>query len=138
MFKPNKNKLKLRISLLESQLIKLDKDTDSKVIAVIKSKIYKYNRRINMLETDQILEKAESYGIELPKDKSRWWWDDIDYEGENFRSYLTEAGKAGVKKMIRDERRLTVEWWVKIIVGILAALTGLVGSIIGVLSVLKK
>jgi len=135
MLKPSESNLKLRISLLKLQLIKLNKDTDSKAIAVIHNKIYKYNRRINVLETDKILDKAQSYGIELPKDKKHWWWDDIDYEGENFRSYLTDVGKAGVKKLIRDEKRLNVEWWVKIIVSIFAALTGLVGSIIGVLSI---
>lgn len=129
--------LNLEISLLRLELAKLDKDKDATTIAKIKSKIGECKRRLAAVETDELLDKAQSYGIELPRDKKHWWRDDIDYAGEDFRSYLTDAGKAGVKKLIRDEWRLAVDWWVKIIVSVLAALTGLVGAIIGMLALLK-
>jgi hypothetical protein len=63
----------------------------------------------------------------------------LDYVGvDDFRHYLTDIGKAGVSKLIREEKRKNIEWRVKIIITILTALTGLIGSTIGVLSVLKK
>lgn len=131
-------KLKREIILLEKEESTLGENTNPKEKSELYSKLGDRHRKLSAIETDKILSKVQKLGIELPTGKKHWWWDDIDYEGEDFRNYLTDDGKAGVKKLIRNERRNSVDWWVKMIVSVLAALTGLIGSIIGVLAVLKK
>ena len=104
-------------------------------------------------ETDKLEGEALKLGIEIPSHES-WWWDDFDnFDGSpqdwellgKDYTYLTDLGKAGVRKLIRDEqrkedewRRARVEWRVKIIVSIISALTGLVGALIGVLAILRR
>lgn len=60
-------------------------------------------------------------------------------------SYLTEQGKAGVRKLIKEEirkedewRRARISWKVGIVVSIISAITGLVGALIGIFAILKK
>ena len=67
-----------------------------------------------------------------------WWWDDIDQEGADGRYYLTSEGKARVSYLIWEVRKQNIEWWVKIIGGTLAGLTGLAGTIIGIIAVLRN
>jgi type IV secretory pathway component VirB8 len=59
--------------------------------------------------------------------------------------YLTEQGKAGIRKLIKEEgraedkwRRERLEWKIKLIVSIATAVTGLAGAIIGIIAILKK
>ena len=46
------------------------------------------------------------------------------------------SGRAAIRNEKRA-RRETVEWWVKIIGGFITIVTGLVGALIGLISVLK-
>ncbi len=110
---------------------------NSKELSRLSLKLYECNRRINTIETERLLRKATKLGIDFP-DKPGWWWNDIDDEGVNYRNYLTDSGEAGVLRLIREERRKSVEWWVKIIGGVITLLTGLAGSIIGIIAILKK
>lgn len=94
--------------------------------------------RLETIETDRLINKVRRQGIELPSNKS-WWWDDLDDRGpDDYRSYLTNSGKAGVSKLIREERKKSVEWWVKIIMPILSALIALLGLLVGLVSVYRK
>lgn len=55
-------------------------------------------------------------------------------------SVLTLEAMAELRDVIRKEkreRRETVEWWIKIIGGLIAIITGLVGALIGLVSVWK-
>lgn len=61
-------------------------------------------------ETDALQREALSLGIDIPKNRD-WWWDDSDeYSGPaemmeyGVQYYLSEQGKAGVKRLIREER----------------------------------
>jgi hypothetical protein len=67
-------------------------------------------------ETDALEQQAISLGIDIPKN-AVWWWDDADeYSGPAdmmeyvVQYYLTPKGKAGVKRLIREERRKDIEW----------------------------
>lgn len=101
------------------------------------------------VETDKLKREALELGIEIPYHKS-WWWDDFDRYVDDYNSlemweyvsdeytYLTDIGKAGVRKLIYDEKFNRRERWVKLITQIIVALTGLGGIIIGIISSLKK
>ncbi|HEX8634303.1 MAG TPA: hypothetical protein VF703_09160 [Pyrinomonadaceae bacterium] len=109
--------------------------------------------RRQRIQTDQLKRRALLLGIEIPSNPT-WWWEDFDNFGGSIEqyelerddyTYLTDAGKVGVRKLIRDEqrkelewKRKNIEWWIKIIVTLITALTGLVGSLIGVFAILRK
>src|SRR5215204_6095525 len=85
-------------------------------------------RQLAELETGRLVRKARRLGIQIPQQES-WWWEDETFEGTmsldgayEGKYYLTEFGKVGVSKLIREERRKSIEWWVKIITPILSAL----------------
>lgn len=131
--------LKREISLLQKQQFRLDPLADQEKKAKLAIRISDRQQRLAAIDTDRIFLKVRKLGIELPSGKDSWWWDDMDYVGpDDSRSYLTNIGKAAVSKLIREERRKNIEWWVKIIVTVITALTGLVGALIGVFSLLKK
>jgi hypothetical protein len=96
-------------------------------------------RQLEDLETDLLVRKARRLGIEIPNTRS-WWWDDSDYvdSPEDVSFLLTDIGKAGVSRLIREDRRKSIETWVKIITPILSALIALLGLIVALVSVSKK
>src|ERR1044071_3536605 len=72
-------------------------------------------RQLAELETNRLVRKASRLGIQIPQQES-WWWEDEAFEGETIgdavytgKYYLTEFGKVGVSKLIREERRKTIE-----------------------------
>ncbi|MEN3325624.1 MAG: hypothetical protein V7638_431 [Acidobacteriota bacterium] len=131
--------LRREIDLLQKERLKLDRAANEDELAGLSIKISDRQQRLAVIDTDRLLLKVRQLGIELPSGKENWWWDDLDYVGpDDSRSYLTDIGKSAVSKLIREERRKNVEWWVKIIVTLTTALTGLVGALIGVFSLLKK
>lgn len=104
-------------------------------------------------ETDSLRRRAMELGIEIPPNPD-WWWDDFESFGgppdmwevvkDDF-IYLTETGKFGVRKLIKQElrkedewRRTRIEWRIKLIVSIITAVTGLAGAAIGIIAILKK
>jgi hypothetical protein len=132
---------------LRQKIILLQKQRDSiadplanlEQLTKISKNIGGCKMQIDAIDTDRLMNTVHKLGIELPAKKADWWWDDMDDVGpEDYRSYLTERGKMGVSKLIRDERKKNIEWWAKIIGTVITLLTGLVGSIIGVLAILYK
>lgn len=79
---------------------------------------------------------AERLGIDIP-DRQNWWAND-DAEGnlspDDTTWWLSEKGRIGLANLIKQERRKDFEWWLKVI----AALTGLGGVFIGIISALKR
>ncbi|CAN5363106.1 hypothetical protein BH20ACI1_BH20ACI1_01540 [soil metagenome] len=131
--------LKREIVFLEKEKSKLDELTDKKELWALNAKVFECHQKLDAIDTDRLLKKAQQLGIEISPDKKNWWWDDFDDAGaDNFRHYLTDIGKAGISKLIKEEKRENIEWWVKMFVAIITALTGLIGSIIGVVAVLRK
>lgn len=73
-------------------------------------------------------------GIEIPK-KEEWWLDNSEYvDSLNLDSqimddftvrWLTKTGRLMVAKLIKEERKRNIEWWVKIVKPVLVALISL-------------
>jgi hypothetical protein len=92
--------------------------------------------------TAELERKALRLGIEIPRTSS-WWRDDSDeYEGPidqmeyAINYYLSPQGKAGVRRLIREEKRKNIEWRVKIILPILGALISLFGLLVALVTVI--
>ncbi|HYY57548.1 MAG TPA: hypothetical protein VE842_09450 [Pyrinomonadaceae bacterium] len=96
--------------------------------------------QLDALDTRVLLRKAQRLGLEIPMTTS-WWWNDNEdgsLPPEAVSHYLTDIGKAGARKLIKDERRKNVEWWVKIIVPVLTAIISLFGLIVALVTVSRK
>lgn len=93
-------------------------------------------------ETDELKRQALELGIEIPYTRG-WWFDDIEnYSGPAYmmeyvvRNYLSEEGKAGAKRIIREERARIKDRKIKWACQIIAAVTGLAGAVIGILAII--
>jgi len=93
-------------------------------------------------ETDELLRQALELGVEIPK-HPEWWFDDTEnYSGPLemaefvIRRYLTQDGKIGVGGLIREKRAQITDRKIKWACQIIAAITGLLGSLIGILAIM--
>lgn len=89
--------------------------------------------------SDSLIREADELHVPRPKhgDKDKWEKDKPLLAPGNV---LTPEAMVEVRSAIRKEkreRRETVEWWLKIIGGIITIGTGLVGALIGLVSVWK-
>mgnify|MGYP003580614802 CR=1 FL=1 len=86
------------------------------------------------IESGFLLLKAHSLGIEYPtqEDNPKWWNSNVA------DAWLSEHGQIRLNKLIKDERRKNIEWWVKVITPLLGALISLMGLVIALITVLKK
>lgn len=144
----NLRKLRREISVLEKKTAGWDwrvaewfgKDSEqAKEQEKLQNKLYPLKQRLDAIETERLTKKARQLGIEIPSTRT-WWWDDLDYVSSPGEAtfYLTDIGKAGVSKLIREEKRKNIEWWVKTITPILGALISLLGIVVALISVSKK
>jgi hypothetical protein len=93
-------------------------------------------------ETDELLRQVLELGVEIPK-HPEWWFDDVEnYSGPaalaefSIRNYLTDDGKIGVSGLIREKRAQITDRRIKWACQIIAAVTGLLGSLIGILAII--
>jgi hypothetical protein len=95
--------------------------------------------------TDAICREALELGIDLPgpRDKPEWWFDDTEqYSGPlelaeyMIRNYLTDDGKIGARGLINERQAVVRDRKIRWICQIIAAVTGLLGSIIGILAII--
>lgn len=85
------------------------------------------------LETRRLVRRAEKRGLEVPDDNT--WW---THHAETDTKYLRPEARARVKRMIRNDFRESVKWWVDVLAPVLGALTGLIGALIGLLALWKQ
>lgn len=92
--------------------------------------------QLEFFESELLLAKAERLGIDLPERKDWWSSEDVmnELSPDGVTWWLSQKGRIGVANLIKQERRKDLEWWLKII----AALTGLGGVLIGIISALKR
>lgn len=83
--------------------------------------------QLGELLSRQLIRRASSRGLDIPNDDS-WWEESLGYK------YLSKTGRARVERMIRDDFRENSKWFMEVV----AVLTGLVGALIGLLSVLRR
>jgi hypothetical protein len=92
-----------------------------------------------------LIDKARLRGIAIPKEPDWWITDRKEYEshGEQFANdmttvWLSETGRAMVTRLINDDRKKNIEWWIKIVVPLAAALISLMGLLVALLTVARK
>ena len=95
---------------------------------------------LGKIKTAKLVRRAERRGIDLYANQD--WWNSID-EGEwtgmeSQMKVLTDHGLAQAKRLIRDDFRQSVKWWVEVASQVAMALAGLGGIAIGILSVLNS
>jgi hypothetical protein len=93
------------------------------------------------LSSESLLNEADRLYLPRPQysDKTKWEVPDED-SPYRWRYVLTPEAMMELRGTIRkerQERRAAVEFWVKLIGGIITIATGLVGALIGLFSVLK-
>jgi hypothetical protein len=127
----------------ELTIARTQKDKDLKVVQQLQSKLLSLKRRFHRFEGDLLLVDARRRGIDVPR-RSDWWNNNVE-ELQNSSIptaelddlidwWLTETGRFAVLRLIKLDKRSNLEWWIKV----LAALTGLGGTAIGIISVLKS
>lgn len=94
---------------------------------------YDAQTEINRIRTKYLTNKAKNMGLELDSAKPDWYWTGETQDGRSYK-VLSNVGEAQLRLMIRKHQRETIEWWLKVITG----LTGLIGTIIGLIAILKK
>jgi hypothetical protein len=72
--------------------------------------------------------EAKNLGIDLRGEEHPDWW--LDGESDE----LSETGLGAVSRMIREERRRTAEWWIKVVTPVLALLVSLFGLLVAAVS----
>lgn len=100
-------------------------------------------RKLAAFEYEHLLATAHSLGVDIPTHEEKpSWWSSNSSRGMDFGPatvyWLSDTGEAGLAKLIREEKRKNVEWWVRTVGSIAGLLTGLLGALIGVIAFLKK
>lgn len=81
------------------------------------------------LETDLRIEKAGFWSVEIP-DTPEWWQRNPWNSGRT----LTHRGVVVADRLIRDERRATVKWWVEAVTQVGTTIIGVIGALIALWS----
>jgi len=93
-----------------------------------------YHKPIRQIESALLLKEALHLGIEYPtSDQKPEWWNNTS-DGQ----WLTHRGQIGLNKLIREERRKNIEWWVKIVTPLIGAAISLIGLIIALITIVRK
>ena len=87
-----------------------------------------------------ILWEAEKLALDVPsqEEKPSWWRDDSENGEEPGIRWLSEKGRRGVGSLVRNERRQTWEWRVKVLTPILTIFVGLFGLLITLMTLMIK
>ncbi len=97
-------------------------------------------RELDKCESRKLIEQATQLAIEIPA-TPQWWLDD-NLDGnmppEAVTSWLSEPGRRSIAKLVKEERRKNIEWWVKTVTPVFGALISLLGLIIALISISKK
>ena len=84
--------------------------------------------RLDTLTSRRLRHKAERFGIDTPRD---WWIHDEEHD----LWYLTPDGKRQLRRRVTQERIWTLKQWIYALTPVVALLVGLVGVIIGLVSI---
>ncbi len=90
------------------------------------------DEEISILTTDRLTRRAQRHFVPIPSIKEDGMWTKCEF-AEN-RYILTSSGISKVRSLLRSEHKEGLE----LVLKILAALTGIVGAIIGLVAVLLK
>jgi hypothetical protein len=83
--------------------------------------------RRETLRSRKLRRKADACGIDLPQE---WWEHDEDHD----LWYLRPEGRRQLKRRITQERVWAVKQWLQVLTPVVALAVGLIGVVIGLLS----
>lgn len=122
---------------IEKRLNALEGDDRTKALLEFHRLSENCTFRIAQIKSARLVRQAIRLGIEIPDPESYT----IGYVKEERQTtqcaYLDTIQLRKLKRSILIERRATWEFWLKVIVPILTAVTGAVGVIIGLVAILK-
>ena len=116
-------------------------DPDGKQRRKLRQTLSQQRLNLEFFESNRVIRKARRRAIDLPsrRDKPHWWNDDQDEEGSvpeyAVSRWLSETGRTGVLKLIKQERRSDIEWWAKLLGGLIGSLTALLGVVVALVSI---
>lgn len=135
------------IEEINDQLLALRQSTDLKLRSKLQSQLSSRKRKLDIFESGILETKAMRLGIEIPR-KGGWWFDDseeqylsgvpTDILSDLTTEWLSPAGRMMVSALIKDKNDERFERRFKIVITAIAALTGLAGTLIGLLVTLSK
>jgi len=115
------------------EIDRLRGDERESAISAYLSECHLPQAELDHLDTKYLKAEARVLGIEIPKDVE--WWESDDYHRS---SYLTDVGKTRLSKLIRLEKWERTKRILDVTAIIVTTLTGLLGTVIGVLALLYK
>lgn len=116
------------------QLVRIPDDVRDAKLAEWKRQRAELAGQLDRLESDYIIKKAQSWGIEVPR-KQEWYVghfknpDPDNIPGETIaieQEWLNDIGKAVITKQIRDARFAYWKGWVDLLIPILALVVALI------------
>jgi hypothetical protein len=92
------------------------------------------------ITSDSLEFEARSLWLPIPSREDATKWEESNF-GQTERLFLSPIGMTELRTAIRKERgerRAVTEWWLKTLGAAVGILTGLIGALIGLVSVLRK
>lgn len=132
------------LTLTENGVV-LSEETIQKHLPVVDAakEIERIEAEIGLLRTSRFVLTAIRLGIDVLPHTNEWFYtrqvkEKPPYGGSRSVSTLTKLGESKLRREIWIERRARWEFWLKVIGLIITGLTGLLGTAIGVIAILKK
>jgi len=99
-----------------------------------------WRRALEQFESRLVIWKAERLAVDVPDNKERptWWTNDSENGAPPTYHWLTERGRLGVLRLIREERRKAWEWRVKVLTPILAILVSILALAVALITLLLR
>ena len=107
-------------------------DEASIYFQMVDSETYSLRRKLTWLQEKPIRRTAERLGIDIDRE----WLEPFDHSEAITR--LSSSGEAKLRRLIRQQHRESVEWWVKLVTPIITVLTGLIAALVALLSFLRR
>ena len=134
---------------LERKLARLQEECDRAVRGIefidslpvrseFEKKIDFVTTELDCLVSASLVNKAERLNIGIPND---CWEDESDEMFPGFPPlgrHLHQIGQRTVRKLIRKERRESIEWWVKVIGPIFTLIVSILGLVVAVITVSRR
>jgi hypothetical protein len=143
MFDEARERRRLRNNLEEARKLEAphlswgepDFDARSEEFLQARRKVRMAEHALDLFETDVLLDRARKYGVDEPTDP-KCWADDSEagLSPEDVTYWLTRKGQGKLRAAIREQQRKNWQFWIYL----LTALTGLGGTVIGIISALKR
>jgi hypothetical protein len=102
--------------------------------------LQEYTHILEQFESRHVIFKAERLGVDVPNNEERptWWTRSYDDDPKLVYYWLSERGRVGVLRLVREERRKTWEWRIRVLTPVLTILLGILGLLVALVSVLLK